>query len=84
MGSLRFPLKTGSDGTQKHREKMKQITVPSPYSLVLLIQVKTPNSIFRESPSLHLDSFLLLPKEISCRFSGELPNDSLTSHLKSK
>lgn len=83
MGSRRFPLKAGPDGTQKHRE-MTQLTVPPPYSLVLLIQVKALNGIFGEPSSLHLDSFLLLPRERSCRFTGELPNNSLTSHLKSK
>lgn len=59
---------------------MTQLTFPSPYSLVLPIQVKTPGEPF----SLHLDSFLLLPRERLCRFTGELPNDSLTSHLRSK
>lgn len=59
---------------------MTQLTFPSPYSLVLPIQVKTPG----EPSSLHLDSFLLSPRERSCRFTGELPNDSLTSHLRSK
>lgn len=63
---------------------MTQLTVPPPYSLVLLIQVKTPTSIFGEPSFLHLDSFLLLRRERSCRFTGELPNDSLTSHLRSK
>lgn len=63
---------------------MTQLTVPPPYSLVLLIQVKTPTSIFGEPSSLHLDSFLLLPRERWCRFTGELPNDSLTLHLRSR
>lgn len=63
---------------------MTQLTIPPPCSLVLLIQVKTPDSIFGETSSLHLDSFLLLPRERSCRFTGELPNDSLASHLRSE
>jgi len=71
MSSRRFPLKAGLDGTQQHREKMTQLAVPPPYSLVLLIQVKTPNSSFGEPSSLHLDSFLLLPRERSCKFAGE-------------
>lgn len=51
---------------------------------MLPVEVKTPNSIFREHSSSHLDSFLNLPREGSCRFIGELPNDSLTWHLRSK
>lgn len=42
---------------------MTQLTVPPPYSLVLLIQVKTPTSIFGEPSFLHLDSFLRLQKD---------------------
>lgn len=30
-GSHRFPLKAGPSGTQGHREKMTQLTIPPPY-----------------------------------------------------